>query len=50
MLEEVLRFGVDTNGGVEDAGDGVCRELEEAPTEGRKVLRASFCFSSCNLA
>ena len=52
-LEEVVRAGVGNNGGlVEGVGNSGCRELEEAPVtgEGRNVLRASFCFSSCNLA
>ena len=43
-LEEVLRVGVSNNGGVDAAGGGVCRELEETPLEGRNVLRASFFF------
>ena len=50
-LEEVVRVGVGNSGGVEDdASNGACLELEEAPTEGRNDLRPSFCFSSCNLA
>ena len=49
-LEGVGWVGVGNNGDVEEAGNGACRELEEAPTEGRNDLRPSFCFSSCNLA
>ena len=51
-LEEVVRIGVGNRGGVEDddVGNRGCLEPEEAPTEGRNDFRASFCFSSCNLA
>ena len=43
--------GVGNSGGLEDdVGNSGCRELEEAPAEGRNVFRASFCFSLCNLA
>lgn len=50
-LEEVVLIGVGNSGGLEDdVGNSGCRELEEAPAEGRNVFRASFCFSLCNLA
>ena len=52
-LEDVVRAGVGNSGELVDGmGNSGCRELEEAPTtdEGRNVLRASFYFSSCNLA
>ena len=43
--------GVGNNGGVvKDVDVGGCRELEDAPVVGQNVLRASICFSSCNLA
>jgi len=53
MLEEAVCAGVGNSGGLVDGvGNSDGRELEEAPTtdEGRNVLHASFCFSSCNLA
>ena len=50
-VEELVRAGVGNNGGVvKDVDVGGCRELEDAPVVGQNVLRASICFSSCNLA
>ena len=53
MLEDVVRAGVGNSGGLVDGvGNSGGRELGVAPLtdEGQNVLRASFCFSSCNLA